>query len=86
MYLLGQELLTRGKTKYVMDYLKGASYTVDTYATTSGIKISNELAKEILTYIEGKLKVTTDKSERTMLEQIGKTRFGWMVRDSRKHI
>jgi hypothetical protein len=80
MYLLGQELLIRGRTKFVMDYLEGASYTADTWATTSGINISKELAEEILVYIEDKIKETTDDKEKILLEKFGKTRFRWRAR------
>jgi hypothetical protein len=78
--LLGQELLIRGGTRYLMDYLKGASYTADTYAATSGINISKELAKEILFYIEEKIKEPGDEKEKKLLEQIGKARFSWLAR------
>jgi hypothetical protein len=81
MNLLGQELLNRGGTMYVMDYLEGASYSVDAYATSAGIQISKELAKQILSYIEEKLKETTNEKEKKLLEQFGKTRFGWLARD-----
>ena len=83
MYLLGQELLLRGGTTFVMDYLKGAAYSVDTYATSAHINISKELAMEILTYIEERIKTTADEKERKLLEQIGRTRFSWQVKRPR---
>jgi hypothetical protein len=76
MNLLGQELIIRGGTKYLIDYLEGASYSVDAYAASARINITNKLSKEILLYIEERLKETTDERERKLLEQIGKLRFG----------
>ncbi|MFL5747458.1 MAG: hypothetical protein ACJ751_22480 [Niastella sp.] len=79
--LLGQELLIRAYPKYLMDYLEGASYNSDVYAASAKINISKELAKQILSFIEEKLKETANEKEKKLLEQIGKIRFGWLAGD-----
>ena len=81
--ILAQELLTRGGTTYLMDYLKGASYTMDTFGRSGQIRINNDLAKEIFSYIQKKLKETTNNEEKILLEQLGLRRFEyWANRKS----
>jgi hypothetical protein len=53
--ILAQELLTRGGTTYLMDYLKGASHTMDTYMRAGQIHISKDLAREIFSYSAARL-------------------------------
>jgi len=78
--ILAQELLTRGGTSYLMDYLKGASYTMDTYGRSGQIRINKDLAQEIFSYIQKKLKETTNNEERILLEQIGLKRFQYWAK------
>lgn len=46
--LFAQQLLERGGSKYLLDYLTGASYSFDTRLASGRITVSDDLRKEII--------------------------------------
>ena|SRR5260221_13888940 len=73
-----QELINRDYRKYLLDYLEGASKSMDTTLDTARIVISKQLAKEIFDYINERLKDEKDERNRILLEVIGRERFQFL--------
>ena len=66
-HLFADELLKRGGTEYLLDYIRGASHSMDTGMSSGVLTISKEQAKELLDHFD-KLKATTqDKEEQRLL-------------------
>ncbi len=66
-HLFADELLKRGGRDYLLDYIRGASHSMDTGMSSGRLTISNEQAKSLLMYFD-KLKSTTqDKEEQRLL-------------------
>jgi hypothetical protein len=73
-HLFAQQLLTRGGTKYLIDYLEGSVMCFDTGLASGRVELSMKQKQNIFDYITDKLK--TEKDERTIkLLQIGNDRF-----------
>ena len=70
-HLFDQELLQRGGTKYLLNYMQGAAHTMDT-AMSSG-RIS--LTKELLDYFDQLKAKTTDKEELRLLNDLFRNRL-----------
>ena len=66
-HLFAQQLLQRGGTEYLLDYIKGASYTMDTGLASGRIKLTKERARELLEFFDNKRANTTDKEELRLL-------------------
>jgi hypothetical protein len=66
--LLGQELLLRDYKKYLIDYMEGASQSMDTYLDSGRITLSTSLAKEILDYINNIRATETDERKKSLLD------------------
>ncbi|MGQ0738069.1 MAG: hypothetical protein ACT4OJ_03325 [Bacteroidota bacterium] len=77
-HLFGQQLLVRGGTKYLMDYMQGASLSMDTYLGSGRIEISKELAQKILNILNDKIKTSSDIHEKKLAEGFLK-RFQWLA-------
>ncbi|HYF02358.1 MAG TPA: hypothetical protein VEC36_03200 [Patescibacteria group bacterium] len=75
-HLFAEQLLKRGKTRFLHEYMKGASLSMDTYLASGRIKISQGFAYEILNYMIEREKISSDKEELQMLEFF-KERFEW---------
>lgn len=67
-HLLAQALFDRGGTKFLMEYLKGASKTYDTLMSSNCIKISEELNEAILEKSKKALENDPDKEIRSLWE------------------
>jgi hypothetical protein len=66
-HLFADELLKRGGTDYLLDYIRGASHSMDTGMSSGRLTISKEQAKKLLEHFD-KLKSTTqDKEEQKLL-------------------
>ena len=50
-HLFAQEILNRGRTKYLLNYLQGASQSFDTRLASGRIKLTDEEKLEILDYV-----------------------------------
>lgn len=74
-YLFAQELLARGGTTYLLDYLDGAACSMDTHIASSRINISKTQAMEMLAYIDEVIKTETNRKKLAILHQIGRPRF-----------
>lgn len=61
-HLFADELLKRGGIKYLLDYIRGASQSMDTGISSALLTISQEQAKRLLDYFD-KLKATTQDIE-----------------------
>ena len=66
-HLLAQQLLQRGGTRYLMDYIEGASHTMDTALASGRITLTKERAKELLDFFDKKQQQTTDPKEQRLL-------------------
>ncbi len=55
-HLFAQEILNRGRTKYLLNYLKGASQSFDTGLASGRINLTNMERQEILDYIDQEMK------------------------------
>jgi len=74
-HLLGDELLKRGGTAYLMDYLEGSAQSMDTHIASGRLTITKEQAKQIVEFIDRKLREPLTDRERNLLGQLGKHRF-----------
>lgn len=74
-HLFADELLKRGGTEYLLDYIRGASHSMDTGMRSGVLTISKEQAKKLLDYFD-KLKATTqDKEEQQLLDDFFRHRL-----------
>lgn len=67
IHIYAQELLRRDWKRYLLDYLQGASYNMDSYLGTSRIEIPKEIAEQIVDYITTTLQVSNDVYEKKLL-------------------
>lgn len=74
-HLYAQQLLQRGGKKYLLDYIKGASHTMDTGISSGRILLSKNRAKELLDYFDNKKANTTDKDELRLLNDFIRNRL-----------
>jgi hypothetical protein len=74
-YLFAQQLLQRGGTEYLLDYIKGASHTMDTAMSSGRISLTKERASELLKYFDSKKATTTDKEELVLLNDLIRKRL-----------
>lgn len=74
-HLFAQELLQRGGTKYLLDYMQGAAHTMDTAMSSGRINLTKERAKELLDYFDELKATTTDKEELHLLNDLFRKRF-----------
>jgi hypothetical protein len=74
-HLFAQETLNRGKTKYLMKFLEGASQSFDTTLASGRIDISLADKEEIIQFVERKLANDPGERDRRLLEFALK-RFG----------
>lgn len=74
-HLFAQQLLQRGGTQYLLDYIKGASHTMDTGLSSGRISLTKERAKELLDFFDNKKATTTDKEELRLLNDFIRKRL-----------
>lgn len=74
-HLFAQQLLQRGGTQYLLDYIKGASHTMDTGLSSGRISLTKERAKELLDFFDNKKANTTDKEELRLLNDFIRKRL-----------
>lgn len=74
-HLLAQELLKRGGTDYLLDYIRGAAHTTDTVISSGRISLTKERAAELLKYFDDKKSTTTDKEELRLLNDFVRKRL-----------
>jgi hypothetical protein len=78
IHILGQELLRRDWKKYLIDYMQGGTYGMDSYLGISRIEISKEIAQQINRYITEQLKISTDDNVKKLMTGF-KERFQWLA-------
>lgn len=66
-HLLAQQLLQRGGSGYLMDYIEGASHTMDTGLASGRITLTKEKAQELLDFFDKKKQQTADPKEQRLL-------------------
>ena len=76
---LAQELLERGGTEYFLDYIKGASHSMDSGLMSGQITLSKPRAKELLAYFEERSQVTMDEEEKRLLNDFIKRRLEYQL-------
>lgn len=74
-HLFAQQLLHRGGTEYLLDYIKGASHTMDTAMSSGRISLTKERTSELLKYFDNKKATTTDKAELRLLSDLIRKRL-----------
>ncbi len=78
IHIFGQELLRRDWRKYLIDYMQGGTYGMDSYLGIGRIEISKEIAQQINNYIIERLKISTDEKEKNLMTGF-KERFQWLA-------
>lgn len=66
-HLFADELLKRGGTDYLLDYIRGASHSMDTRMSTGRLTISKQTAKELLDYFDELKSKSIDPEEQKLL-------------------
>lgn len=66
-HLFADQLLKRGGTKYLLDYIRGASHSMDTGMSSGRVTISKQTAKELLDYFDELKSKSTDPEEQRLL-------------------
>ena len=66
-HLFADELLKRGGTKYLLDYIRGGSHSMDTAMSSGRLTISKQSAKELLDYFDELKSKTNDPEEQRLL-------------------
>lgn len=66
-HLFADELLKRGGKKYLFDYIRGASHSMDTGISSGILTISRQTAKELLDYFDELKLKSTDPEEQKLL-------------------
>lgn len=74
-HLFADELLKRGGTKYLLDYLHGASHSMDTGMSSGRLTISKQLAKELLDYFDELKAKTNDSEEQKLLNDYNRLKL-----------
>lgn len=67
-HLFAQEILNRGKTKYLLNYLQGASQSFDTSLASGRIELTNDEKKEILDFVDKQISNGTNSENRKYFE------------------
>jgi hypothetical protein len=78
-HLFAQQLLNRGGTNYIMDYLEGSLQCFDTSLASGRVELTYEQKKNIFDFLTAKLQ-TEQNEKTTKLLQFGKERFGRAVK------
>jgi len=73
-HLFAQEILNRGKTKYLLNYLQGASQSFDTSLASGRIVLTNDEKKEILGFVDTQMADRSNTENRKYFE-FAKHRF-----------
>lgn len=66
-HLFADELLKRGGNDYLLDYIRGASHSMDTGMSSGRLTISNELAKNLLAHFDILKATSQDNEEQKLL-------------------
>ncbi|MGH1437823.1 MAG: hypothetical protein ACRBG0_25520 [Lewinella sp.] len=53
-HLIAQEVLNRGRVKYLVNYLKGATQSFDTIIASGRVKLEEEEKREIIDHVESR--------------------------------
>ena len=81
-HLFAQQLLPRGGTEYLLDYIIGASHTMDTGLSSGRINLSKERAKELLEFFDNKRAITNDKEELQLLNDYIRHRLEYQCKQT----
>ena len=73
-HLFAQEILNRGRTKYLLNYLQGAGQSFDTSLASGRIELTNDEKKEILDFVDKQMTDSADAENRKYFE-FAQTRF-----------
>ncbi|MBP6235787.1 MAG: hypothetical protein KA536_06585 [Saprospiraceae bacterium] len=73
-HLLAQQLLTRGGTSFIIDYLTGASQCFDTGLASGRVILTKDQKQNIFNFITNRLESESDEKTLKLLE-FGKDRF-----------
>lgn len=74
-HLFADELLKRGGTKYLLDYIRGASHSMDTGISSGSVTISKQQAKVLLDYFDELKLKSTDPEEQKLLNDFIRQRL-----------
>jgi hypothetical protein len=79
IHIYAQELLRRDWRKYLLDYMQGGTYGMDSFLGIARIDISKEIAQQILGHMRETLQTTTDGNERRLMNGFLE-RFQWLAK------
>ncbi|MCL9804887.1 hypothetical protein NAT51_05110 [Flavobacterium amniphilum] len=74
-HLLADELLKRGGKEYLLDYIRGASHSMDTGMSSGRLTLSKESAKELLDYFDELKSASTNPEEQKLLNDLIRNRL-----------
>lgn len=74
-HLFADELLKRGGNEYLLDYIRGASHSMDTGMSSGRLTISNEQARKLLEHFDKLRAATQDKEEQYLLNDFIRNRL-----------
>lgn len=74
-HFFANELLVRGGNEYLLDYIRGASHSMDTALSSGRLTISKEQAKKLLTHFDYLKATSQDKDEQRLLSDYIRYRF-----------
>ena len=66
-HFFANELLVRGGNEYLLDYIRGASHSMDTALSSGRLTISKEQARKLLTHFDYLKATSQDKEEQRLL-------------------
>jgi len=78
-HLFADELLKRGGTTYLLDYIRGASHSMDTGMSSGRLTISKQRAKELLDYFDELKSKSTDPEEQRLLNDFIRQRLEYIA-------
>ena len=78
IHIYAQELLRRDWQKYLMDYMHGGTYGMDSFISIGRINIDKETSQLIAEHITNVLRETTDDNERRLMNGF-LPRFQWLA-------
>ncbi|KIC90671.1 hypothetical protein [Flavihumibacter solisilvae] len=78
IHVYAQELLRRDWKKYLIDYMVGGTYGMDSYLAIGRIELEKEIAQKILDHMNTTIETTEDENERQLITGY-LPRFQWLA-------
>lgn len=79
-HLLADEILKRGGEDYLLDYIRGASHSMDTKMMSGRLTISKEQAKKLLDHFDKLRSSSQNKEEQLLLNDSIRKRLEFIIK------